>query len=36
MRYIDADELREKMCRSAVDTREKIDDIIRYFPTEDP
>ena len=33
MRLINADELKEIICRSEVDTREKINDIIDRMPT---
>lgn len=35
MRPIDADELSDRMCREAVDTREKINHIIETAPTVD-
>ena len=35
MRPIDADELLDRMCREAVDTREKINHIIETAPTVD-
>lgn len=35
MRPIDADELSDRMCREAVDTREKINHIIDTAPTVD-